>query len=108
MVVLLSFIAVSFVLVCQADGADLGTQQWRLIFQGVELTELNTEQPRMMRGHAARIDLRGPGISFVTTADNGPRPLETDGLRTSSFLRVNKCQLAINAAPFKPFLGRSV
>ena len=43
-----------------------------------------------------------PGIEFLATPDNGDRPGETDGLRTSTFLKEHRLQLAINAAPFAP------
>ena len=50
----------------------------------------------------ARIDLTTDGVSLLTNDDNGDRPEETDGLRTTSFLAKHGCQLAVNAAPFWP------
>jgi hypothetical protein len=75
---------------------------WKAIFTGVELTELKASEPRLMVGYAVRIDLTAPGIRFLATPDNGDRPKETDGLKTSSFLTKHRLQVAINAAPFGP------
>lgn len=76
--------------------------EWKPIFQGVELIELEATQPRLMRGYAVRIALETPGLRFLATPDNGDRSDHTDGLKTSTFLSRYKCQLAINAAPFSP------
>lgn len=79
--------------------------EWRPLFQGIEHVELRASVPRPMRGHALRIGLQRPGIEFLATPSNGDRPGETDGLKTSTFLAKNKCQAAINAAPFAPIHG---
>ncbi|MFO0841057.1 MAG: phosphodiester glycosidase family protein [Gemmataceae bacterium] len=76
--------------------------KWVPLFSGVELSDLQADKPRLMRGHAARIDLRAAGLSFLATPPNGDRPGDTDGLKTSTFLTRHRCQLAINAAPFAP------
>lgn len=76
--------------------------RWRALFDGVEVTELRSQSPRLMRGLAVRIDLRREGVRFLATPGNGDRPGDTDGLKTSTFLTKHRCQLAINAAPFSP------
>lgn len=98
-----------FVAVCLGVSAPAVAQEpfqklgdWRPLFQGVELIDLEARQPRLMRGHAVRIALGTPGLRFLATPDNGDRPDHTDGLKTSTFLTRYKCQLAINAAPFSP------
>jgi hypothetical protein len=87
-----------------ADGIDPFRAEpiWQPLFHGIEHVELAVAQPRPMRGHAVRIDLRRQGIRFLATPGNGDRPGETDGLKTSTFLARHGCQLAINAAPFSP------
>jgi hypothetical protein len=84
------------------EALSLQSSKWEPLFQGVEICDLKTKEPRLMRGHAVRIDLQTPELSFLATPDNGDRPDHTDGLRTSSFLQRYKCQLAINASPFSP------
>lgn len=76
--------------------------EWRPIFCGIEKTELRGSVPRPMQGYAMRIDLQQSGISFAVTPSNGELEGETDGLKTSTFLVDTGCQVAINAAPFKP------
>ena len=75
---------------------------WRRPFVGVESTDVVLTQPRPLRLHAVRVDLNAEGVSVCTDDDNGDRPEETDGLRTSSFLTQKGCQVAINGAPFWP------
>jgi hypothetical protein len=75
---------------------------WQAPFRGVDVAPLQATQPRLMRGYAARIQATDPGIAFLATPDNGDRPGETDGLRTTSFLKQFDCQLAINAGSFAP------
>ena len=75
---------------------------WAAAYQGVELKSLRLTEPRPLWVRAARIDLSAPGVSVRTNPSNGDRPEETDGMKTSSFLKEFGCQLAINGAPFWP------
>uniref|UniRef100_A0A7C4LKW1 Phosphodiester glycosidase family protein n=1 Tax=Schlesneria paludicola TaxID=360056 RepID=A0A7C4LKW1_9PLAN len=75
---------------------------WKPVFQGIELLELEAKEPRLMHGHVVRIALRTKGLRFLATPDNGERPQHTDGLKTSTFLTRYQCQVAINASPFSP------
>jgi hypothetical protein len=65
----------------QAPGPVRMLGEWRPLFQGIEHVELRATQPRPMRGHALRIDLKAPGVEFLATPSNGDRPAETDGAR---------------------------
>jgi hypothetical protein len=76
--------------------------KWVPIFTGVELAQLSAEQPRALKGHAVRIELKADGILFLATPGNGDKPGETDGQTTSQFFKAHKLQLAINAAPYGP------
>lgn len=76
--------------------------RWQPTHAGIELAEVRCESPRRIRGWAARINLQQKGLSLLATPDNGDRPGQTDGLKTSTFLAKYNCQLAINAAPFSP------
>lgn len=71
-------------------------------FVGVAEASVTLAAPRPLRVHAVRVDLTAPGVAVGTDASNGPAPEETDGLRTSTFLVREKCQVAINGAPFWP------
>lgn len=73
---------------------------WRPIFQGIELRDLASDKPRMMRGYAMRIDLKAPGIEFIATPGNGDAPGETTSTFTTTFLEKEHVQAAVNAAPF--------
>lgn len=74
--------------------------KWEPCFQGVERGAMTATEPRPLKAVALRIDLAAEGVSFLATPGNADRPGETDGLKTSTFLTRNRCQAAINAAPF--------
>lgn len=75
---------------------------WKPIFKGIDLVDLEAEKPRLMKGHAVRLDLETKDLRFFATPDNGDQPDHTNGLKTSTFLTRYKCQLAINATAFSP------
>ena len=77
-----------------------GKAEWRAVFQGVDHTSVTLTEPRPMRAQVLRVRLETPGLSMVATPDNGEAPGETTGQRTTSFLKAQACQAAINAAPF--------
>ncbi len=79
-------------------------EPWRPLFRGVHYAAAVAEKPRPVRAHAIRIDLKEPTIEFFVTPSNGARPLDTDGLRTGSFLKRHGCQVAMNASPFSPLV----
>ena len=79
-------------------------EPWRPLFRGIEYAKSAAEKPRPLKVHAIRIDLREPTIEFLVTPSNKEAPLETNGARTSTFLKQNGCQLAINASPYAPVL----
>ncbi len=101
-VLLVAFLTASAGFSAGADEPFASPPSWKPLFIGIERTDLSAESPRLMKGHAVRIDLTAPGIEFLATPGNGDRPGETDGLKTSTFLKRHKLQLAINAAPFAP------
>lgn len=75
---------------------------WRKLYAGIDATKLRVKEPRRMHVCVVRIALDTPGLEFVSTSDNGDRSEETDGLFTSTFLKQEKCQVAINAGAFGP------
>src|SRR5438445_11038763 len=76
--------------------------KWQPLFQGIDYAEVSAKEPRLMRGHAVRIALTAPGISFLATPHIDGKPTKTAGMKTSTFLRTHRCQVAINGAPFNP------
>ncbi len=92
----------AFVFGLAAIGAAARADEWRPLFVGIDRMQLEMKDPRPLKVNALRIDLKAKGIKIVTTPSNGDAPGETTGMRTSSFLRELKCQVAINAAPFAP------
>jgi hypothetical protein len=78
------------------------TLKWQPLFQGVDHVELAAKTPRLMHGHAIRIDLKAPGIEFLATPPLADKPSKTAGLKTSTFLSKHGCQIAINGSPFSP------
>ena len=76
--------------------------EWTPVFQGVELKHLVREDPEPLSAHVLRIDLAHPGIRFFVTPQNGDRPKETDGMKTTTFLKTYGCQVAVNASPYAP------
>lgn len=75
---------------------------WKPLFSGIDGLNLDVSKPRRMRAFAVRILLDTSGLEFVSTPDNGDRPEEVDGIYASTFLKQQKCQVAINAGAFGP------
>lgn len=88
---------------CSAQDVEPFTRtKWEPIFQGIERTDLSADKPRLMKGHALRIDLKADGIRFLATPPMKEGASQTLGLKTSSFLAKHKCQAAINGSSFQP------
>lgn len=89
-----------------ARAVPTGFSSWRPLFHGVWLTTAKFKSPRLMSVQVVRVDLEAPGLDFLVTPPNGSRPMETDSLRTSTYLEKYNLQLAINASPFGPVVVR--
>lgn len=81
--------------------------RWQPIFRAVDLCAIRADEPRPLHVYALRVDLHDPTVAFLVTPANGPGPLETDGLKASTFLTRYRCQVAINASPYKPCCNQS-
>lgn len=75
---------------------------WKPIFKGIDIAVARKAAPDPVALYAARVDLKTAGIGFMVTPSNGDAPLETNGAKTSTFLKQFQCQLAVNASPFSP------
>lgn len=73
---------------------------WKPVFQGVDVATFSAAHPRPIQAQLLRVNLKTPGVRLLATPDNGDEPGETTSQLTSSFLKAQKCQAAINAAPF--------
>lgn len=74
---------------------------WRPYAPGIELADVSRDDPPL-RLYFARIDLAAPGLQVTTTPPNGGAPLDTAGMRTTTFLRRSGADLAVNASQFRP------
>ena len=73
---------------------------WQPLYQGVALyTDRLPDGPLSV--YALRINTHDPAVSFLVTPSNGDRPLDTDSMRTTSFLARFDLQVAVNASPFR-------
>jgi hypothetical protein len=54
--------------------------------------------------YALRVDLSFPGLEFFVTPGNGETPLDTDALRTTTFLERHELIAAVNGSPYHPYL----
>jgi len=75
---------------------------WKPAFRGIDLDQVRKSPPMPQAVYAVRIALKEPNIRFLVTPSNGPEPLDTNGRKTSTFLKEFRCQLAVNASPFSP------
>jgi hypothetical protein len=88
-------------LVFSVRGEEAGlVAEWKEVVPGVSHGSFALTEPRLIRAEVLRVDLTAPGLSLVTTGDNGAQPDETDAVVTSEFLRKEGCVAAVNAAPF--------
>lgn len=78
--------------------------QWRGVFKGIDCAAETAAGGLPQVVHALRVDLSDPNIQFFVTPSNGDAPLDTNGLKTSTFLKQYKVQAAINASPFDPVI----
>lgn len=77
-------------------------REWFPVCVGMDYARVTAEAPRPLRFHFLRIDLKAPGISFLSTPKAPDSRAHTVGMLTSTFLRTYDLQAAINAAPFGP------
>lgn len=79
-----------------------GITEWHPAFVGIEYGRTAVEDPRPLRVHALRIDLKAPGLSFLATPRRADGQMHTTGMTTGTFLSAYGLQAAINGAPFGP------
>ncbi|MBI4978504.1 MAG: phosphodiester glycosidase family protein [Spirochaetes bacterium] len=77
------------------------SQTEEYLFNGITLRTVHVVNPPLII-YAAFISVSADGIRFFVTPPNGPKPGDTDGMKTSTFLSRYHAQLAVNAAGFSP------
>ena len=82
--------------------ADASNPDWTPVFEGIQYKQLVRGGAEPLRAHALQVDLKHPDIRFFVTPANGERAKDTDGMKTSTFLKRYGCQVAINASPYAP------
>lgn len=75
----------------------------RELFQGVHYLRSVRTSPRPLVVHVVTIRLDAPGLSFLVTPGDPAKPRPLVGKLTTTFLRENKLQLAINGDFFDPW-----
>lgn len=74
---------------------------WQPLFKGVSYyAEHVSTIPFSV--YVIQVEVFHPNVFFFVTPSNGDERLDTNSLRTSSFLSRYKLQVAINASPFNP------
>ena len=84
--------------------------KWTPIYRGVALTSFEEQEP-LRKIVVARVDVKEPGISFVTTEPNpnfSEDKNETVRETTRTFLERNGLALAVNGNYYTPFGGRTI
>jgi hypothetical protein len=85
-----------------AASAGAPSLDWTPVFEGIQYRQLIQGEDEPLRAHALRVDLKHPDIRFFVTPANGDRAKDTDGMKTTTFLKKYGCQVAINASPYAP------
>ncbi len=76
--------------------AYLTVNPWQPIFKGIEHATGETDEPRLQKVNAVRIDLHDPDIILTTTADNWLAPGDTTRQTGPDFMDEYGTQVAIN------------
>src|SRR5439155_5130757 len=86
-------------------GAAIITNAWVPVFKGVDYTtgQADTNEVRLQKVFALRVDLQEPSVEFFSTPSNGTNgDLETYGQTTTTFVNTYGVSVGINANFFSP------
>ncbi len=85
------------VLVFSANSyAYLTVGEWQPIFKGVDHATGSTDEPRLQKVTAVRIDLHDPDVRLISTPGNGGLPGDTTRQSGSSYMTTTGVQVGIN------------
>jgi len=82
--------------------AQPGFETWQPLAPGLDYARAWFPQPRPLKCHALRLDLRNPAVKLVVPRGSGDGDGQTHALLPSSWLRRHRLAAAINATPFSP------
>lgn len=79
-------------------------EAWTPIFQGVEFArgEADEAELHLQKVAAIRVDLRAPGVEFLSSPSSAAAPKETTSETTTEFLQHYHLQVAVNANFYAP------
>jgi exopolysaccharide biosynthesis protein len=88
--------------VTRADGrhAIIKVEKWTPAYVGIDTTTVHTDGRHASVAYVMRVDLKAPGISFMTTPHTGTK--ETVSETSKEFATEEHLQVAINAGFFAP------
>jgi exopolysaccharide biosynthesis protein len=84
--------------------AAITVQPWAPMFRGIDFAggDADTNEVRLQKVFALRVDLTDPTIEFFSTPSNGDAPLETLGQTTTTFVQTYGVAVGVNANFFSP------
>src|ERR1043166_5932870 len=84
--------------------ATITTDGWVPIFKGIDYTtgEADTNEARLQKVFALRVDLQEPSVEFYSAPSNGTNDLETFGQTTTTFVNTYGVAIGVNANFFSP------
>jgi exopolysaccharide biosynthesis protein len=84
--------------------AGITIQPWAPMFKGIDFAtgEADTNEIRLQKVFALRVDLADPTVAFFSTPSNGAAPFETIGQTTTTFVQTYGVAVGVNANFFSP------
>jgi exopolysaccharide biosynthesis protein len=84
--------------------AGITIQPWAPMFKGIDFTtgEADTNEIRLQKVFALRVDLADPTVAFFSTPSGGVAPFETIGQTTTTFVGTYGVAVGVNANFFSP------
>lgn len=88
----------------QFVGAAVAIGDWSPLCQGIDFATgaADTNEARLQRAFALRVDLTQPTTRLFSTPSNGPEPRETLGQTTTTFVETYGATAGVNANFFSP------
>lgn len=95
-----SWLILLCLIACTNARGEMGVTPWTPVFTGIDQNSGSIDGKDASVFYAMRVDLKAPGISFISTPHSGTKDTTSD--TTTDFLKKHHVQLAINAGFFTP------